>query len=67
MPDQPHSNHPIIGFAAGTPILTADGPKRIEDIKPGDMIQVQPGDDQADDEPHVHDDQDDELRWWERN
>jgi hypothetical protein len=37
---------PILGFVAGTPILTADGPKRFEDIKPGDMIQGQPGDDQ---------------------
>ncbi len=56
---------PILGFTGDTPILTADGPKRIEDIKPGDMIQVQPGDDQGDDEPHAH--EDDELRWWERN
>jgi hypothetical protein len=30
------------------------------------MIQVQPGDDQGDDEPHVHED-DDEPRWWEHN
>jgi hypothetical protein len=59
----------ISGFAAGTPLLTPDGLKRIEDIKPGDMIQVQPGDDQGDDEPHTHEDDqaDDEPRWWERN
>jgi hypothetical protein len=35
-------NRPIISFAAGTPILTADGYKRIEDIKPGDVIQGSP-------------------------
>jgi hypothetical protein len=38
---------PILGFTGDTPILTADGPKSIEDIKPGDIIQVQPGDGQA--------------------
>lgn len=63
-PAMPH--FPILGFAAGTPLLTPNGPKRIEDIKPGDIIQVQPDDDQADDEPHAHED-DDELRWWECN
>lgn len=47
---------PILGFVAGTPLLTVDGPKRIEDIKPGNMIQVQPSDDQGDDKPHVHED-----------
>ena len=62
----PH--YPIVGFAAGTPLLTADGLKRIEDIKPGDMIQVQPDDDEGDDNPHADDGQgDDELRWWEQN
>lgn len=38
------SNYPIIGFAAGTPLLTANGLERIESIKPGDMIQVRPDD-----------------------
>jgi hypothetical protein len=33
-------NFPIVGFAAGTPLLMAQGPVPIEDIKPGDMIQV---------------------------
>ncbi len=67
MPDQPRPNFPILGFVAGTPLLTPEGFKRIENIKPGDLIQTHP-DDQGDDEPHVHDDQgDDELRWWERN
>ena len=55
MPDQPRL---IVGFAAGTPLLTADGFKAIEDIKPGDTIQVQSddqdGDDRADAGP----------RWW---
>ncbi len=32
----PH--YPIIGFATGTPILTALGPVPIEELKPGDMI-----------------------------
>jgi hypothetical protein len=64
MPDQ---RRPIIGFAAGTPLLTPDGIKAIEDIKPGDIIQVQPDDGQGD-EPHAHDDQgDDAPRWWEWN
>jgi hypothetical protein len=30
-PDQP-DRRPILGFAAGTPLLTPDGLKRIEDI-----------------------------------
>ena len=60
--------HPIVGFVAGTPLLTADGFKAIEDIKPGDVIQVQPDDDQGDDKPKAHDDQaDEEPGWWERN
>jgi hypothetical protein len=57
------SNFPVVGFVAGTPILTAKGYKPIEDIKPGDMIQVQPDDDQGDDKPEAHD----EPRWWERS
>jgi len=51
-PDRPH--RPIFGFATGSAILTADGPKRMEDIKPGDMIQVQLDDGQRDREPHTH-------------
>jgi hypothetical protein len=50
MPDQPRPNYPILGFVAGTPLLTPSGHKPIEDIKPGDMIQTQPDDDHADDE-----------------
>jgi hypothetical protein len=59
----------IIGFVAGTPLLTADGFKAIEDIKPGDTIQVQPDDDQGDGKPEVHEDghAGDTLRWWELN
>jgi hypothetical protein len=63
MPDQPRPNFTLLGFAAGTPILTPDGLKRIEDIKPGDVIQTQPDDAQADREPgdnHA-------PRWWEHN
>ena len=55
---------PIIGFVTGTPILTATGYKPIEELKPGDMIQVQPGNDQDADEPDAHDD---EPGWWESN
>ena len=39
------------------------GPINFENIKPGDMIQVQPDDDQGDDKPEAHD----EPRWWERS
>ena len=49
-------NFPFVGFVAGTPILTSTGFKPIEDIKPGDMIQVQPDDDQGDDKPEAQDD-----------
>jgi hypothetical protein len=71
MPDQPRPNFPIIGFAAGTPSLTADGLKRIEDLKPGDSVQVQP-DDKGDGGPEdVHDEgcdcPDHDPRWWEQN
>jgi hypothetical protein len=44
-PTMPH--FPIMDFTGDTPILTATGFKSIEDIKPGDMIQVQPDDDQG--------------------
>jgi hypothetical protein len=30
------------GFVAGTNLITSRGPINIEDLKPGDMIQVQP-------------------------
>ena len=42
---------PFVAFTGDTPILTAEGYKRIEGIKPGDMIQVRPeeqGDDKHD-------------------
>jgi intein/homing endonuclease len=45
MPDQPPPNftrRPFLGFAAGTPILTVDGYKRVEDIRVGDFIIVPP-------------------------
>lgn len=62
MPDQPRPNFPIIGFAAGTPVLTPEGYKPIEDIKPGDFLQTRPDADQGDDKPDAHDD---EPGWWE--
>lgn len=55
---------PVMGFTGDTPILTSTGFKRIEDLKPGDMIQVQPDNDQGDDKPDAHDD---EPGWWESN
>jgi hypothetical protein len=30
----------ILGFAAGTPLLTPDGVKRIEELQPSDVIQT---------------------------
>lgn len=54
MPDQPRF---FAGFVAGTPVLTTDGIKPIEDIKPGDIIQVH-----ADDEAGARDDKG--IRWW---
>ena len=38
MPNQPRPNFPVVGLAAGTPILTPSGHKPIEDIKPGYLI-----------------------------
>jgi len=45
-PNQPNPM-PTIGFAAGTPLLTADGLKRIEELKPGDLIQAEPGEERS--------------------
>ena len=42
------------GFVAGTKVMTSRGPVNIEDVKPGDMIQVQPDDDQGDGKPDAH-------------
>ncbi len=63
------SPNPIIGFAAGTPILTSSGSKPIESIKPGDLIQTQPDDCESDYEPEDHDDDHtgEDARWWEWN
>lgn len=41
----PEANPPqiaIFGFAAGTPLLTPAGDKPIEELRPGDLIQVKP-------------------------
>jgi hypothetical protein len=65
VPDQPRPNFPVLGFVAGTPLLTPSGHKRIEDLKPGDLIQTQPDDDQGEHEPEAHDDE--PPRWWERD
>jgi hypothetical protein len=72
MPDQTppnNTNRCIIGFVAGTPLLTPENLKRIEDIKSGDVIQTQPDDNQGDQKPDPQDDDHahDEHRWWESN
>ncbi len=64
-PNPSHSLFPIIGFTAGTPIMTAEGYKPIEEIGPGDFIQSGP-------ECEPSDDCDGEEapeppRWWEQN
>ncbi len=61
--------YPFVGFVAGTKIMTARGPVSIEDLKPGDMIQVQPDDGQGHGKPDAHEDgqADAAARWWERN
>jgi hypothetical protein len=64
MPDQPHPNFPVVGFVAGTPLLTPEGLKGLEDLKLGDLIQTQPEND------HQCDDQEKGLErpgWWESN
>jgi hypothetical protein len=55
-PDRP--NRPILGFVAGTPLLTPSGRKPIDQLRPGDLIQTR-----ADDKPEAHN----EPRWWESN
>ncbi len=72
MPDQPRPNMPIIGFVAGTPLLTPAGHKPVEELRPGDFIQTQPGDGQGDGEPQDGHDEgcdcpDHDPRWWEHN
>jgi hypothetical protein len=73
MLDQPHRNYPILGFVAGTPLLTSSGHKPIEQVQPDDFIQTRP-DDQGDGGPEdVHDGDGDcdcpdhDPRWWEKN
>ena len=68
---KPHIHYPILGFVAGTPLLTSSGHKPIEQVRPGDLIQTQP-DDQGDDAPQdVHDEDGDcpdhDPRWWDCN
>jgi hypothetical protein len=44
-PDRPQANgipRPILGFAAGTPILTPNGPVPIEQLRRGDFILLRP-------------------------
>ena len=66
MPHEPHPNFRIVGFVAGTPLLTREGFKRIEELRPGDFIQSGPDGEQPDDgqgDDHAVD----ERRWWEEN
>jgi hypothetical protein len=62
-------NKPIIGFVAGTPLLTPEGVKPIEELRPGDLIETRP-DDQDDEPEDVHDEDcncpDHNSRWWEQ-
>ncbi len=53
------------GFVAGTKFMTSRGPVNIEDLKPGDMIQVQPVEQKPSDQPPQASDQ--QPRWWESN
>jgi len=53
---------PIIGFVAGTPLLTSEGHKPIKQLRPGDFIQTQPGDPPGDGPEDAE-----SPRWWERN
>jgi hypothetical protein len=72
MPDRTQPSdatpRPILGFAAGTPILTAEGDKPIEELRPGDFIQSRPDGEPPNDD---HSDDEDEgaepPRWWEGN
>jgi hypothetical protein len=48
-PNQPNDRL-IIGFVVGTPLLTSQGHKPIDQLLPGDFIQTRP-DDQGDREP----------------
>ena len=59
-PDQPRSNVPIIGFVAGTPLLTPTGSTPIEHLRPGDLIQGQPEDADPGDDG-------DRSDWWHFN
>lgn len=64
-PDQQRPYRPILGFVAGTPILTADGAVPTEELRPGDIIQARPdhhrrGDDENDCPDH-------DPHWWEWN
>lgn len=63
-PDQPRPNFPILGFVAGTPLLTPSGHKPVEHLRPGDFLQTQPDDDPGDHKPEVPDQ---EPGGWERN
>jgi hypothetical protein len=71
VPDQlqPNDGTPrtILGFAAGTPLLTFGGHKPIEELRPGDFLQPRPDGEQpapqGDDEPEGPE----PPRWWERN
>lgn len=60
------ASNPILGFATGTPLLTPEGHKSIEQLRPGDLIQTQP-DNQGDDVYNGDLDHDPDPRWWERN
>ena len=76
MPEQTPANDPnssLVGFVAGTPILTPEDFKPIDQLRPWDVIQTQ-DDDQGDPEQSDHDSDDcdgdrpdHDPRWWEHN
>lgn len=58
----------LIGFPAGTPIRTPDGPVPVEELQAGVIIQTRPDDTAESHEPKQHNDgQETDPRWWERN
>ncbi|MCI0702169.1 MAG: Hint domain-containing protein [Planctomycetia bacterium] len=67
--EQPRPSNPITGFVAGTPIRTWDGSVPIEQLQPGDLIQMPPDDCEDDHEEEVRDDDHtgEDARWWEWN
>lgn len=66
-PDQP-DRRPILGFVAGTPLLTPEDDKPVEELHPGDCIESGPdGEPPDDDQGDNEHDGPEPPRWWENN